>query len=1015
MPHLRTLLPLALLGLVVADGRAQTLIRDLGVGTSQFERVREVRGIESLGNHLMLTVEQEGSGGEPWWSDGTPLGTRMLMDIAPGAASSWPGEAAVFGNRLLFFATDTMRSLWITDGTVGGTTRLGGPFSASGTTSPIPVGNAAFFLNGSSQLWRTDGTAAGTLRVATTPFPSEGLCRVGSRLFFRAQQYDLWTSDGTTAGTALVQSFQPVPLPTPPPDPIGTIVEVNGRALFVVDDGLGGQQLWSSDGSTAGTYQLLAPGTLVGIDDELVALQGRAWFSADDGVHGFEPWSTDGTAAGTSLLVDLHPGTASSRPGRLFAAPTMGRLFFSAGDWQPTVNRELYVTDGTANGTQMVDLGPGGNTSDPEALGEGCGGVFFAHYTPGSGREPWFSAGTTASTWPLGDLEPGSASSLAYTERLVPFGNEVAFLAVDASTQRAFASDGTAANTRALPPLTPPAQLSARPVHLTDVDGSLWFHVTANTGYGGELWASDGTSASTRMLWSFAGSQPGTFLIDLLAWNGTVIGSANSNLGSFRPLLRFDAAGTPTVLRDFNQQNEAPPFYLRSTPELVFFIGHTAAGREPWCTDGTAAGTRMILDVHPGGSSCSMTGADRFVTFGDRVVFVADDGVHGGEPWITDGTAAGTFLLADIRPGTADSSVGAFCDMGSYLLFAANDGVHGSELWRTDGTPAGTVMVADIHPNGWFWASSNPAQITRSGDIALFSAFSYNDIDLWRTDGTPAGTVLVFDLPNGVPNGVPGPDQFVAIRDRVLFRAFVPDQDRQLWVSDGTNAGTHLLADPRPGYGNGVDVLMAAGTSHAVFAGSSPDRGSEVWISDGSAAGTMLLADIVPGPASSMPWWFQQAGGRLYWQAFHPDSGWELHGLPFEAFGGAMWEQYGNGCGAAQGTPVAAITGDPLVGSGGVSWRLQRGAPNALCLLLLGLDRNDVPLGNSCRLLVGGANVCTFGLTDGAGTAAFAMPLPNNPSLAGLHLWGQFAVFEAGGPLAGLGTSSPGLHLLIGR
>ena len=31
------------------------------------------------------------------------------------------------------------------------------------------------------------------------------------------------------------------------------------------------------------------------------------------------------------------------------------------------------------------------------------------------------------------------------------------------------------------------------------------------------------------------------------------------------------------------------------------------------------------------------------------------DGVHGSEPWISDGTAAGTFMLGDLNPGPDDS------------------------------------------------------------------------------------------------------------------------------------------------------------------------------------------------------------------------------------------------------------------------------------------------------------------------------------------------------------------------
>ncbi len=61
--------------------------------------------------------------------------------------------------------------------------------------------------------------------------------------------------------------------------------------------------------------------------------------------------------------------------------------------------------------------------------------------------------------------------------------------------------------------------------------------------------------------------------------------------------------------------------------------------------------------------------------------FTADDGVHGNEPWVTDGTTAGTVLLADIRAGPEGSRPEWLTIADSVLYFTAEDGAHGRQLW----------------------------------------------------------------------------------------------------------------------------------------------------------------------------------------------------------------------------------------------------------------------------------------------------------------------------------------------
>src|SRR6478672_10323876 len=94
---------------------------------------------------------------------------------------------------------------------------------------------------------------------------------------------------------------------------------------------------------------------------------------------------------------------------------------------------------------------------------------------------------------------------------------------------------------------------------------------------------------------------------------------------------------------------------------------------------------------------------------GNRVFFTADDGVHGRELWVSDGSSAGTHMVKDIFPGVdADYAPywpGGLTPVGGLLYFSATDGVHGYEPWISDGTDLGTHMIKDIEPTDAIFGS----------------------------------------------------------------------------------------------------------------------------------------------------------------------------------------------------------------------------------------------------------------------------------------------------------------------
>lgn len=232
---------------------------------------------------------------------------------------------------------------------------------------------------------------------------------------------------------------------------------------------------------------------------------------------------------------------------------------------------------------------------------------------------------------------------------------------------------------------------------------------------------------------------------------------------------------------------------------------------------------------------------------GGRVFFSADDGPHGSEHWISDGTAPGTFMVKDIIPGPH----GGFGDEGSLgdttvaigevAYFFGDDGHHGYELWRSDGTQAGTAMVKDVYPGE---RGTGEGLVDAAGTL-LFGADDATHIGLWKSDGTAAGTLLVKTTWHGArPPRLgpvsPEPWGLTVVGHRTFFFAYQGPRERALWMSDGTRAGTVPVSRLPNGAGN-ADLRPLIGSDGDFLFTFSRKGAWELWRSDGTRAGTMPL------------------------------------------------------------------------------------------------------------------------------------------------------------------------------
>lgn len=648
------------------------------------------RSLTAVGSRVVFAARSPGTGLEPWVSDGTVAGT-VAVDLIPSGNGSGPTEFTLVGSNVFFsaFVAGNAGEIFVTDGTSAGTVQVSNSTSDFYRPSSLRAlhNQLAYVANDGvhgSELWTCNATpgsevmiadfmpgilggwpaemvpfAGGILCVANTPGAGRELCFVGSApgsisvvqdaipgtdsadpseltlfgsgIVFTGNDATFgrepWLSDGTALGTQLHTDLADTPSDRGS-SPTG-FANVGNRVVFGADDGVTGKELWSSDGTSAGTVQLTdfngSDGSLPSSPMMTESFNGRALLRLDDGVHGLELWTTDGTSAGTHILADISPGQNASTP--LPMAVFKGEHYFTADlGWFGT--RGLYATDGTTAGTRAVATFPAsGSWVDGQQGVVHDDRLYFVARTPAAGTELWSTDGTAAGTSMVADVFPGVNSSINDLEG-ASLGGYLYFAATDVlNNTELWRTDGTAGGTTLFAELH--ATLGSSPTNFHKIDQSIVFVVYVNGQR--QYFGTDGVTIEQL-------SFPPLFV----NWNWTLTSNGQQLIG---------------MLRGTNGS-----FNL-------------------WGTDGTAAGSGVIKQIHPDGTQFVNLLAWR-VSSGPKVLFLAGDSTVGKEIFVTDGTQAGTGVLFDLVPGAAPSFPGQLIRLGDSLLFSAYEPLTSYELYR---------------------------------------------------------------------------------------------------------------------------------------------------------------------------------------------------------------------------------------------------------------------------------------------------------------------------------------------
>ncbi len=313
-----------------------------------------------------------------WVSDGTNSGMFQALDDSFHFHS---GGMATY-NGILYFSGSSKNSLaddvWCSDGTLAGTYKFKDKCpnytEGAGRSFIVAMGKLFFVAKSDAhgnELWVTDGTNAGTHMVKDL-YPGYNNSGVLSdlhlykgRIYFRGKEgkkalCNIYSAD--TNSITLLKSinteensgasiFQPLS---------DDMVIVNDRLMFCIADTSNNVEVWSTDGTDTGTHMMVdVNGNFTGSTPIFSGVvNNKLIFSGAESYKVRNLWASDGTAAGTHVINKAYVPT---RYGDITILPTGYKLgavykdsllYYVAND--TTHGQELWVTDGTAAGTRLI-------------------------------------------------------------------------------------------------------------------------------------------------------------------------------------------------------------------------------------------------------------------------------------------------------------------------------------------------------------------------------------------------------------------------------------------------------------------------------------------------------------------------------------------------------------------------------------------------------------------------------------------------------------------------------------
>lgn len=544
-------------------------------------------------------------------------------------------------------------------------------------TADLQPATTTTFVSAGRELHKTDGTVQGTEMVKDivpigTSDPTE-LTESGGKLFFSADDVtvdgrELWVSDGMEAGTTRLLDSRPGVADSGAPfdgDP-QNLTDFGGKLLFTTQDDLNDRELWVAEGDplTASLLKNINPSTVGANVKELLEVGNTLYFIADDGVHGEAVWTANLVTEEVTMVADVTPLSTDKVSG---LTEYNGQVAFYNDSFG--LSGGIFLTNGTGTPTLLSSLRPTPFNDDGDLFVSLSGSLFFVADDGVNGEELWSSFNGGAAT--RREINPNQASSSP--RELVALNNFIYFAATGPTNGReVYFGDAFSISSMDINQ----GSGSSNPENFVR-SGSRVYFAADNGSIGRELWSTTGfTPSLVADIRSGANSSSPHNLTDV---NGTLYFAANNGSNGVEPHRSNGNPGNAVMVGNINNGSSNPSGFLSHNGRVYFTAEQSSTGRELWSTDGTTS--TIVADVNPGPASSEAT---PLLDIGNRLIFAASStAASDNEPWSTDGTAAKTIQIEDLKPSVfASSNPDEMVEINGTIYFVADNGSAGRELFK---------------------------------------------------------------------------------------------------------------------------------------------------------------------------------------------------------------------------------------------------------------------------------------------------------------------------------------------